>query len=91
MLFDEPTSSLDPELTEEVLGVMRQLADEGTTMIVVTHEMQFARDVSDQVLFLHDGLIEEAGPAGSNCSPRRQIRPLPPVPGQDLKPTPSAQ
>ena len=62
MLFDEPTSSLDPELTDEVLAVMRELADDGTTMIVVTHEMGFARDVSDQVMFLHNGLIEEEGP-----------------------------
>ena len=62
MLFDEPTSSLDPELTEEVLGVMRELAADGTTMIVVTHEMGFARDVSDRVMFLHNGLIEEEGP-----------------------------
>jgi ABC-type histidine transport system ATPase subunit len=61
MLFDEPTSSLDPELTEEVLGVMRELAADGTTMIVVTHEMGFARDVSDHVMFLHNGLIEEEG------------------------------
>jgi ABC-type histidine transport system ATPase subunit len=62
MLFDEPTSSLDPELTDEVLTVMRELADDGTTMIVVTHEMAFAKDVSDQVMFLHNGLIEEEGP-----------------------------
>jgi len=62
MLFDEPTSSLDPELTDEVLSVMRELADDGTTMIVVTHEMGFAKDVSDQVMFLHNGLIEEEGP-----------------------------
>ena len=62
MLFDEPTSSLDPELTDEVLGVMRELAADGTTMIVVTHEMAFAREVSDRVIFLHDGLIEEEGP-----------------------------
>ena len=62
MLFDEPTSSLDPELKEEVLGVMRELAASGTTMIVVTHEMEFARDVSDRVLFLHQGVIEEEGP-----------------------------
>jgi ABC-type histidine transport system ATPase subunit len=61
MLFDEPSSSLDPELTEEVLGVMRELAADGTTMIVVTHEMGFARDVSDLVMFLHNGLIEEEG------------------------------
>jgi ABC-type histidine transport system ATPase subunit len=62
MLFDEPTSSLDPELTDEVLAVMRELAHDGTTMIVVTHEMGFAREVSDQVMFLHNGLIEEEGP-----------------------------
>jgi ABC-type histidine transport system ATPase subunit len=61
MLFDEPTSSLDPELTDEVLSVMRELAGDGTTMIVVTHEMAFARDASDRVLFLHNGLIEEEG------------------------------
>ena len=62
MLFDEPTSSLDPELTDEVLGVMRELAADGTTMIVVTHEMGFAREVSDRVMFLDKGLIEEEGP-----------------------------
>jgi ABC-type histidine transport system ATPase subunit len=62
MLFDEPTSALDPELVNEVLQVMRQLADEGRTMIVVTHEMGFAREVSDQVIFLHEGRIEEQGP-----------------------------
>jgi ABC-type histidine transport system ATPase subunit len=61
MLFDEPTSSLDPELTDEVLSVMRELAHDGTTMIVVTHEMGFAKEVSDRVLFLHNGLIEEQG------------------------------
>jgi ABC-type histidine transport system ATPase subunit len=61
MLFDEATSSLDPELTDEVLAVMRDLARDGTTMIVVTHEMGFAREVSDHVMFLHNGLIEEQG------------------------------
>lgn len=61
MLFDEPTSALDPELVGEVLKVMRSLADEGRTMIVVTHEMDFARDVSSQVVFLHQGKIEEQG------------------------------
>jgi ABC-type histidine transport system ATPase subunit len=61
LLFDEPTSSLDPELTDEVLEVMRELAEDGTTMIVVTYEMGFAKDVSDRVLFLHNGLIEEEG------------------------------
>jgi octopine/nopaline transport system ATP-binding protein len=62
MLFDEPTSALDPELVGEVLRVIRQLADEGTTMIIVTHEMEFAREVSSQVIFLHQGRIEEQGP-----------------------------
>ena len=61
MLFDEPTSALDPELVGEVLRVMRGLADEGRTMVVVTHEMGFAREVSNQVIFLHQGLVEESG------------------------------
>ncbi|MTI10967.1 ABC transporter ATP-binding protein [Curvivirga aplysinae] len=61
MLFDEPTSALDPELVGEVLKVMRDLADEGRTMIVVTHEMGFAKDVSSDVIFLHEGRIEEEG------------------------------
>ncbi|QJP16274.1 ABC transporter ATP-binding protein [Starkeya sp. ORNL1] len=61
MLFDEPTSALDPELVGEVLRVMRQLAEEGRTMLVVTHEMGFARDVSSRVIFLHKGAIEEEG------------------------------
>lgn len=61
MLFDEPTSALDPELVGEVLKVIQDLANEGRTMIVVTHEMKFARDVSNQVLFLHEGLVEEQG------------------------------
>ena len=61
LLFDEPTSALDPELVGEVLTVMKKLAEEGTTMIVVTHEMSFARDVSNKAIFLHDGLIEEQG------------------------------
>jgi octopine/nopaline transport system ATP-binding protein len=61
MLFDEPTSALDPELVGEVLRVMRSLAEEGRTMLVVTHEMGFARDVSNRVVFLHQGMIEEEG------------------------------
>ncbi|MGH1416959.1 MAG: ABC transporter ATP-binding protein [Pelagimonas sp.] len=61
LLFDEPTSSLDPELVGEVLKVMRELAEEGRTMLVVTHEMAFARDVSDQVIFLHNGEISQSG------------------------------
>ncbi|GHF58707.1 polar amino acid transport system ATP-binding protein [Amycolatopsis bartoniae] len=62
MLFDEPTSALDPELVGDVLGVMRQLAADGMTMIVVTHEMQFAREVADKVVFMDDGVVVEAGP-----------------------------
>lgn len=62
MLFDEPTSALDPELVGEVLRVIRGLADEGRTMILVTHEMKFARDVSSHVIYLHKGKIEEEGP-----------------------------
>ncbi|HET6522764.1 MAG TPA: ABC transporter ATP-binding protein [Geminicoccaceae bacterium] len=62
MLFDEPTSALDPELVGEVLRVMRDLAAEGRTMVVVTHEMGFAREVSSEVLFLHRGRVEERGP-----------------------------
>jgi histidine transport system ATP-binding protein len=61
LMFDEPTSALDPELVGEVLKVMQQLAGEGRTMIVVTHEMGFARDVSSHVIFLHNGRIEEEG------------------------------
>lgn len=61
MLFDEPTSALDPELVSEVLRVMRTLAQEGRTMVVVTHEMGFAREVSNHVIFLHQGRIEEEG------------------------------
>ena len=61
MLFDEPTSALDPELTGEVLKVIRELSERGRTMIVVTHEMEFARQVSDHVIFMADGVIEEFG------------------------------
>lgn len=61
MLFDEPTSALDPELVGEVLRVIRQLAEEGRTMILVTHEMGFAREVSSEVVFLHEGQVEERG------------------------------
>lgn len=62
LLFDEPTSALDPELVGDVLGVMRDLADEGRTMVVVTHEVAFARQVADQVLFIDGGLVVESGP-----------------------------
>lgn len=61
MLFDEPTSALDPELVTEVLRVMRKLAEEGRTMVVVTHEMGFAREVANHLIFLHKGVIEEQG------------------------------
>jgi polar amino acid transport system ATP-binding protein len=63
ILFDEPTSALDPELVGEVLGVMRALAEEGMTMVVVTHEIGFAREVADRVLFLDGGVIVEEGAA----------------------------
>jgi polar amino acid transport system ATP-binding protein len=62
MLFDEPTSALDPELVGEVLAVMRQLAEDGVTMIVVTHEMNFAREVADHLIFMDGGVIVESGP-----------------------------
>lgn len=71
ILFDEPTSALDPELVGEVLGVMRQLAEEGMTMVVVTHEMQFAKEVSNRVLFFNEGVIEEEGkPADIFTNPK---------------------
>ncbi|NCT11143.1 MAG: ATP-binding cassette domain-containing protein, partial [Rhodobacterales bacterium] len=62
LLFDEPTSALDPELEQEVVRVIKALADEGRTMIIVTHDMRMAADVSDHVVFLHQGRIEEQGP-----------------------------
>ncbi|WP_407893918.1 amino acid ABC transporter ATP-binding protein [Lacticaseibacillus sp. N501-2] len=61
LLFDEPTSALDPEMVDDVLNAMKALADTGLTMIVVTHEMQFAKDVSDRVVFMNEGVIAEAG------------------------------
>ena len=61
MLFDEPTSALDPEMVGEVLDVMKELAEDNMTMVVVTHEMGFAREVGDRVLFLEDGIIMEQG------------------------------
>jgi ABC-type histidine transport system ATPase subunit len=61
ILFDEPTSALDPEMVQEVLAVIRNLAEEGRTMLLVTHEMNFARQVSSEVVFLHQGLVEEQG------------------------------
>ena len=65
LLFDEPTSALDPELEQEVIRVIKALADEGRTMLIVTHDMRLAADVSDHVIFLHDGRIEEQGPPKS--------------------------
>ena len=64
LLFDEPTSALDPELEQEVIKVIKDLAGEGRTMIIVTHDMKLAADVSDHVVFLHQGLVEEEGPPG---------------------------
>ena len=61
MLFDEPTSALDPELTGEVLRTIKQLADEDMTMVIVTHEMAFAREVADRIIFMADGVIQEEG------------------------------
>jgi ABC-type histidine transport system ATPase subunit len=73
ILLDEPTSALDPELVGEVLRVIRQLAEEGNTMILVTHEMQFAREVSHKILFLHRGKVEEEGaPAELFANPRSE-------------------
>ncbi len=74
MLFDEPTSALDPELVQEVLDAMRQLAAEGMTMVVVTHEMRFARHAADRVLFMADGRIVEEGPPTDLFSAPRDAR-----------------
>ncbi|GHG43949.1 peptide ABC transporter ATP-binding protein [Flavimobilis marinus] len=74
MLFDEPTSALDPELVGEVLAVMRELAEGGMTMIVVTHEMAFARDVADRVVFMDGGTILEEGPADQVIGTPREPR-----------------
>jgi polar amino acid transport system ATP-binding protein len=74
ILFDEPTSALDPELVGDVLGVMRGLADDGMTMVVVTHEMGFARDVADRVLFIDGGVIVEQGAAKSVLNRPQQAR-----------------
>jgi polar amino acid transport system ATP-binding protein len=74
MLFDEPTSALDPELVGDVLGVMRKLALDGMTMLVVTHEMSFAREVADRVVFMDDGAIVEAGPPAQVIGSPRHAR-----------------
>ena len=76
MLFDEPTSALDPEMVGEVLDVMKQLAEDGMTMVVVTHEMGFAREVGDRVLFMDEGIVMEEGTPqqifGNPQNPRTQ-------------------
>jgi polar amino acid transport system ATP-binding protein len=76
ILFDEPTSALDPELVGDVLDAMRKLAEAGMTMVVVTHEMQFAREVADRVLFIDGGVVAEQGPPaellGRPQNPRTQ-------------------
>ncbi len=73
MLFDEPTSALDPEMVGEVLDVMKQLAEEGMTMVVVTHEMGFAREVADRVIFMDEGkIVEEGTPAEIFSNPQQQ-------------------
>ena len=72
MLFDEATSALDPELAGEVLAVVRQLAAEGMTMVLVTHEMAFAREVADTVVFMRDGVVVEEGPAAQVIDAPRQ-------------------
>jgi polar amino acid transport system ATP-binding protein len=74
MLFDEATSALDPELVGDVLGVMRQLAEEGMTMLVVTHEMGFAKNVADRVVFMDEGVIVEQGPPSQVISAPREAR-----------------
>ena len=74
MLFDEVTSALDPELVKEVLDVIRELADEGMTMLIVTHEMGFAREVADQIIFLEEGVILEQGPPAQVLDSPRQER-----------------
>ena len=77
LCFDEPTSALDPELTGEVLRVLRDLADRKTTMIIVTHEMNFARDVADRILFMDGGVVVEQGPARHRAPAGRAHPPLP--------------
>jgi polar amino acid transport system ATP-binding protein len=74
ILFDEPTSALDPELVGEVLSVMRSLADEGMTMVVVTHEISFAREVADRVVFIDGGVIVEEGAAKSVLAAPQHLR-----------------
>ena len=88
MLFDEPTSALDPELVGEVLAVMRALADEGMTMMVVTHEMGFAREVADRVVFMDGGVIVEEGGRSRWSASRSISGPAPSSPGCWTRPRP---
>jgi glutamate/aspartate transport system ATP-binding protein len=81
MLFDEPTSALDPEMINEVLDVMVELAQEGMTMMCVTHEMGFAKKVANRVIFMDQGRIVEDDSKDASSAPRARARP--PVPGQD--------
>ena len=74
ILFDEPTSALDPELTGEVLSVIRKLADEGTTMVIVTHEMAFAREIADHVVFMEGGFIVEEGTSNQIFTSQKEER-----------------
>jgi polar amino acid transport system ATP-binding protein len=74
VLFDEPTSALDPELVGEVLAVMKELATSGMTMLVVTHELGFAREVADRVVYMDQGVIVESGPAKDVLSSPREPR-----------------
>ena len=74
LLFDEPTSALDPEMVGEVLQVMKQLAEDGMTMIVVTHEMGFAREVADRVIFMCDGILAEEGTPAEIFSNPKNLR-----------------
>ena len=74
LFFDEPTSALDPELTQEVLKVIRELAEEHMTMVIVTHEMSFARDVADRIIFMDGGYIVEEGPAEELINHPKQER-----------------
>ena len=74
LFFDEPTSALDPELTKDVLKVIRQLAAEHMTMVIVTHEMNFARDVVDRIIFMDGGVIVEEGPAKELINNPKQER-----------------
>ena len=87
MLFDEPTSALDPELVGDVLDVMRSLAEDGMTMVVVTHEMGFAREVGDNLVFMDEGVIIESGPPKLVLSsPKAAADPGLPVPAPLVRP-----